>query len=139
MGFWLIKTEPSVYSYSSLEREGSAVWDGVSNNLALVHLRSMKKGDLALVYHSGTEKEIVGIAEIQSNPYPDPSQKNPKLVVVKVKAKERLAKSIPLSEIKRRKEFAGFELVRLPRLSVMPVPTSLWGIVMTLGHQRKVK
>ncbi|MBI3766229.1 MAG: EVE domain-containing protein, partial [Ignavibacteriales bacterium] len=126
MGFWLIKTEPSVYSYDSLEREGNTVWDGVTNNLALMHLRSMKKGDLALVYHSGEQKMIVGVAEIQRNPYPDPLHNDPKLMVVTLKAKERLTRSIPLSEIKQRKEFAPFELVRLPRLSVMPVTSKLW-------------
>ena len=135
MSFWLIKTEPGVYSYDSLERKGSTVWDGVTNNLALMHLRAMKKGDLAFVYHSGEQKMVVGVAEIQSNPYPDPSQNNPKLVVVKLKSKERLVRSITLSEIKRRKELTSFELVQLPRLSVMPVTPQVWKTIMDLGRK----
>ena len=80
--YWLLKTEPSTYSYADLERDGKTVWDGVTNALALKHLRSMKRGDLAFVYHTGAEKQIVGIAGVVRNPYPDPKESEPKLVVV---------------------------------------------------------
>jgi predicted RNA-binding protein with PUA-like domain len=133
MAFWLLKTEPSTYSYSDLERDKKTTWDGVSNNLALKHLRSMKKGDLAFIYHSGDEKSIVGIAEIISDPYPDPKQKEEKLVVVDLRAKEKLKAPVPLAAVKAQKEFAQFELVRMPRLSVMPLPATLWKALLTMA------
>src|SRR5439155_9839531 len=87
MALWLLKTEPDGYSWSDLEREKKTVWDGVTNALALKHVRTMKKGDLALIYHTGGERAAVGIAEIVSNPHPDPKQQDEKIVVVDVKAK----------------------------------------------------
>jgi predicted RNA-binding protein with PUA-like domain len=126
LNYWLLKTEPSVYAYADLERDGRAVWDGVSNALALKHLRSMQAGDLAFIYHTGDEKQIVGIAEIVADPYPDPKQSDPKLVVVDLRPRQKLAKSVPLFAVKSRKEFADFELVRMGRLSVMPVSPHRW-------------
>ena len=123
---WLLKTEPSTYSYADLEREGKAVWDGVTNALALKHLRTMKKGDLAFIYHTGDERQIVGIAEVVSDAYPDPQETESKLVVVDLKPRERLKRAVTLTEIKARKEFANFELVRIGRLSVMPVSQERW-------------
>ena len=116
MAFWLLKTEPSVYSYQDLEREKKAVWDGVSNSLALKHIRQVQKGDLALVYHTGEEKSIVGIAEVTSAAYPDPKQPNSKLVVFDLKPKKALAQPVSLAEIKANQHLAQFELARLPRL-----------------------
>ncbi len=133
MAYWLLKTEPSTYSYADLERDKKTTWDGVSNNLALKHLRAMQKGDLALIYHSGDEKAIVGVAEIVSAPYPDPKQKDPRLVVVDVKPKERLRNPVPLALVKARKELARFELVRMPRLSVMPVSRDIWMMLLAMG------
>lgn len=129
---WLLKTEPSTYSFTDLERDGKAVWDGVSSNAALKNIRAMKKGDLALVYHSGDEKAIIGLAEITSNAYPDPKQNDPKLVVFDLKPKKRLPKSVPLAEIKKQKKLATFDLVRIPRLSVMPITEEQWEILLTL-------
>lgn len=133
MAYWLLKTEPSTYSYADLERDKKTTWDGVSNNLALKHLRAMQKGDLALIYHSGDEKAIVGVAEIVSAPYPDPKQKDTRLVVVDVKPKERLRNPVPLALVKARKELARFELVRMPRLSVMPVARDIWTMLLAMG------
>jgi predicted RNA-binding protein with PUA-like domain len=130
---WLLKTEPGTYAYADLERQGEAVWDGVTNALALKHLRSMKKGDLAFVYHTGDEKQIVGIARVASDPYPDPKQKDERLVVVKVKARELLKRPVTLTEIKARKEFAHFDLVRMARLSVMPVIREHWDQILRLA------
>ncbi|MGO9526899.1 MAG: EVE domain-containing protein [Verrucomicrobiia bacterium] len=124
--YWLLKTEPSTYSFAGLERDKRAVWDGVSNPLALKHLRSMRRGDLAFVYHTGDEKQIVGIAEITSDPYPDPKEKDARLVVVDLKPRERLPRPVTLSEVKADAEFRDFELVRMGRLSVMPVSESRW-------------
>jgi predicted RNA-binding protein with PUA-like domain len=123
---WLLKTEPSAYSFADLERDGKAVWDGVTNALALKHLRAMKKGDGAFIYHTGDEKQIVGIAEVVSDPYPDAKLKDPKLVVVELKPRERLNRPVKLAEVKARKEFADWELVRMGRLSVMPVSLARW-------------
>ena len=121
MNTWLFKSDPDTYGFDDLEREQQTVWDGVSNNLALKHLRSCKKGDQVLIYHTGDEKAIVGLAEVISDPYPDPKQKDEKLTVVKIKSLKRFPKSVTLAQIKARKEFADFALVRLSRLSVMPV------------------
>ncbi len=124
--YWILKTEPSTYSYDDLERDKSTVWDGVSNNLALKHLRQMKPGDQALIYHTGDEKAAVGIAEIASDPYPDPKAKDPKLVVVKLTPAGRLRSPVSLAEIKADKAFADLALVRMGRLSVVPVPSQQW-------------
>ena len=124
--YWLLKTEPSAYSFADLERDKRAVWDGVSNALALKHLRSMKRGDLAFIYHTGDEKQIVGIAEVTSDAYPDPKEKDPRLVVVDLKPRERLSRPVTLAEVKTVGEFCDFELVRMGRLSVMPVSGERW-------------
>jgi len=117
---WIVKTEPSTYSFDQLERDGTTVWDGVRNNLALKHLREMKRGDRVLVYHSGEEKAVVGLAEVAAEAYPDPKQKDPKLVVVDLKAAGRLPRPVPLAEIKQEPAFADLALVRIGRLSVAP-------------------
>ncbi|HEY7734558.1 MAG TPA: EVE domain-containing protein [Nitrososphaera sp.] len=124
MAYWLFKQEPSSYSYTDLERDGRTTWDGVKNNLALKHLRTVRKGDKALFYHTGEEKQAVGMIEITSDPYPDHKDKS--LVVVDVKPTGRLAKPITLGQIKGDPAFADWELVRISRLSVMPVPPVLW-------------
>ncbi len=133
MAFWLLKTEPSNYAYADLERDQETPWDGVTNNLALKHLRQMRQGDQALIYHTGGEKAIVGVAEVVSDPYPDPEQDNPRWVVVDVKPKRKLARAIPLAEIKSDPKLKHFDLVRLPRLSVMPVAEAVWKHLLA-GH-----
>jgi predicted RNA-binding protein with PUA-like domain len=126
MQYWLLKTEPTTYSYADLEREKKAVWDGVSNPVALKNIRAMSKSDLAFIYHTGDEKAIVGVAEITSNAYPDPKQHDERLVVFELKPKEKMKTPVTLAAVKARTEFAQFELVRLPRLSVMPVSPEQW-------------
>ena len=125
-GRWLVKTEPGCYSYSDLERDGKTIWDGVTNNLALKHLRSIKKGDAVLVYHTGDEKAVTGLAEAVSDPYPDPTQNDVKLAVVDLKPKKACRRSLSLGEIKGLKEMADSPLVRMPRLSVMPLTDKEW-------------
>ena len=134
MAYWLLKTEPGTYSYADLERERKTVWNGVTNNLALKHIRSMAKGDLAFVYHTGDEKSIVGIAEIVSSPYPDPKAKDPRLVVVDLQPKEKLRKPVSLAEVKANKGFADFALVRIGRLSVMPVSPAQWKALLAMSR-----
>jgi predicted RNA-binding protein with PUA-like domain len=131
MAYWLFKQEPSTYSYSQLEKDGRTVWDGVANNLALKHLRRVKKGDKALFYHTGEEKQVVGVMEIASDPYPNPKDRS--LPVVDVRAAGRLARPVTLAAIKRDPEFSGWELVRISRLSVMPVPDRIWGRIMKMS------
>jgi predicted RNA-binding protein with PUA-like domain len=131
---WLLKTEPSDYSFADLERDKRTVWEGVANPLALKHLRLMKRGDLAFVYHTGAEKQIVGIAEVVSDPIPDRRSDDPRLVVVGLAPNRRLKKPVTLAEIKGRPEFAGFDLVRIGRLSVMPVSDQHWKTVCELGE-----
>ena len=127
--YWLLKQEPSTYSYDKLEKEKQTVWDGVHNNLALKHLRSMKKGDQALFYHTGDEKQAVGIIEIISNPYPNPKESDKRFVVVDLKAAQRLRRPVILDEIKKDTLFKNWELLRISRLSVMPVPKNLWDAI----------
>jgi predicted RNA-binding protein with PUA-like domain len=124
--YWLLKTEPSTYSYADLERDGKTVWDGVTNALALKHLRSMARGDMVFIYHTGDEKQIVGIAQVVSHPYPNPDENDPKFVVIDLKPQERLKRAVTLAEIKSRGDFAKFDLVRIGRLSVMPVSQAHW-------------
>ncbi len=135
MQYWLLKTEPSVYSYADLQREKQTVWDGVNNNLALRFLRSMKKGDRAFIYHTGKEKALIGVAEVVSSPYADPEGEDPKIVVVDVKAREKLGRAVPLSEVKADPAFSDFQLVRLPRLSVMPVSQAQWERLLSMGEK----
>jgi len=134
LGYWLFKSDPDEYSYDNLEKDGKTVWNGVTNNLALKHLRSVKKGDQAFIYHTGSEKKIVAIAEVTSDPYPDPSAKNPKLVVVDLKPKLRLSRTVSLEQLKGMREFVGFDLIRLPRLSVMPVDEAKWKRIIQLSQ-----
>jgi predicted RNA-binding protein with PUA-like domain len=131
--YWIVKTEPSTYSFDELERRGKTVWDGVRNNLALKHLREMKPGDRVLVYHTGEEKAVVGIAEVVSPAYPDPKARDPKLAVVELKAAGRLARPVPLAEIKKDRAFADLALVRIGRLSVLPASADQFRRLLKLG------
>jgi predicted RNA-binding protein with PUA-like domain len=126
---WLFKTEPNEYSYNDLEQDKKTVWDGVGNNLALKNLREVRLGDEVLIYHSGDEKAIVGVAEAISDAYPDPNEVDETTVVVNLKPKRRLARPLSLTEIKAIDELSDFDLVRLPRLSIMPVSPQQWEIL----------
>lgn len=135
MALWLFKQEPEDFSYSQLEEAGKTVWDGVSNPLALKHLRSIKVGDRALFYHTGKEKAIVGEMKVIDGPMQDPKEKDPKLVVVEVKPVKRYKVPVTLESIKEDKVFAGWELIRIPRLSVMPVSQVMWDRIEALGRE----
>lgn len=127
---WLLKSDPDHYSFADLERDGKTVWDGISNNLALKHLRNVRRGDQVMVYHTGSERAVVGLAEAVSDPYPDPQHKDPKLAVIDLKAKGKLSRPVTLDEIKKSSALRNFDLVRLPRLSVMPVSDSQWAAIL---------
>lgn len=126
MAYWLLKTEPSDYSYADLEKDGRTVWDGVGNNLALKYMREVHKGDLALIYHTGDERAAIGIAEIVSEPYVDPKLADPKMVVFDVKAKKKLPKPVTLAQVKADESLSDFLLVTNSRLSAMPVNEQQW-------------
>ena len=144
MAYWLLKTEPDCYAWDDLARDKSTTWDGVSNALALRHIRSMKKGDLALVYHTGDERAAVGVAEVKSQPYADPKEGDERLAgsgelrraVVDVKLKKKLAQPVSLAVIKADKAFAGWDLIRNSRLGVMPVPDAMWKRIMELSEMK---
>ncbi len=136
VNYWLAKQEPSGsrgYNFSTLEKEKKTVWDGVHNNLALKHINNMKKDDLVFFYHTGTEKQIVGIMTVESNPYPNPKEKNERFVVINVKYKKRLKIEVTLDELKKEKKFKNWELLRISRLSVMPVPKQIWDAIIKIS------
>jgi predicted RNA-binding protein with PUA-like domain len=133
MARWLLKTEPDCYNWDTLARDKKATWDGVANALALKHIRTMKKGDLALIYHTGDERAAVGIAEVVSDPYPDPKEDDDRLVVIDLKAGKKLPQPVTLSDIKADKSFAGWDLLRISRLSVVPVPDAMWARIEELA------
>jgi len=120
MNHWIVKTEPSTYSYDDLASQKTAVWDGVKNNLALKHLREMQPGDRVLVYHTGDEKQAVGLAVAVSDAYADPKLDNPKRPVVDLAPERALPAPVTLARVKADAVLKATELARLPRLSVMP-------------------
>ena len=133
MAYWILKTDADTYPFDQLERERRTVWDGVTNALALKHIRSMAPGDAALIYHSNVGKELVGLARIASAPYPDPKSNDPKLVVVDLEADRRLPKQVTLAAIKADPTFSDLGLVRMSRLSVIPVPADQWKRLLQMG------
>ena len=126
MARWLFKEEPEHYSFTDLEQDRATVWNGVTNNLARQNLRKVRKGDLILYYHTGKEKAVVGEMRAMGNPTTEPGGADPKAVAVKVAPVRRWAAPVPLARIKADPLLADWELVRLPRLSVMPVSEEQW-------------
>ncbi len=133
MNYWLLKTEPSVYSYSNLEKDKRTVWDGVTSPGGLFQIKNVRKGDLAFIYHTGDEKQVVGIAEIISDPYPDPKANNPKIYVFDIKPKKSLKHAVTLAMVKADKRFKNSRLVNEGRLSVQPMPKELWDIIILMS------
>jgi predicted RNA-binding protein with PUA-like domain len=123
---WLLKTEPSTYSFDDLRRDKRTTWDGVSNPVALKNIRAMRKGDQAFVYHTGDEKAIVGVARIASDPFADPKLDDARRVVIDLEPVRALRKPVTLAAVKADRRFADFALVRISRLSVMPVSADQW-------------
>ncbi|HYY05138.1 MAG TPA: EVE domain-containing protein [Candidatus Limnocylindria bacterium] len=132
---WLFKTEPSAYSWADLVRDQRTVWDGVKNALALRHLAAVAKGDEVLIYHTGDEKAAVGIAKAARGAYPDPKQKDARLLVVDLEPVNALARPVALGEMRANRRLAGFDLLRLPRLSVMPVSAEHWTAIMEMARR----
>jgi predicted RNA-binding protein with PUA-like domain len=135
MAIWLLKTEPSVYSYADLERDGETTWDGVTNPQALQNIRKMQQGDLAIIYHTGDERQAVGLADVTRGYYVSPEEDNPKLAVCDVRAKSRLKKPVTLAQAKAHPQLQSWDLMRLARLSVVPVSEEQWHILRQLAEE----
>jgi predicted RNA-binding protein with PUA-like domain len=133
LALWLFKEEPDHYSFTDLVRDGKTVWDGVTNALARQHLRRVRIGDRVLFYHTGKEKAVVGEMRVSGAPRPDPGDDDPKSVVVEVVPVRPFATPVPLAVIKEDSDLADWDLVRLPRLSVLPVTEEQWRHVVDLG------
>ena len=133
MAAYVLKTEPSSYSFQDLVRDQRTTWDGISNPVALKHLRAVAKGDLLLIYHTGNEKQVVGTARAESAAYPDPKLGDPKRVVIDIAAGKALAKPVPLAAFRADAVLKGTDLVRLPRLSVVPLNAAQLARVEKLG------
>lgn len=135
MAYWLVKSEPEVFSWDEQKKLGAkgGAWTGVRNHQAKIYLNTMKKGDRAFYYHSGGEKQIVGVVEVTKAAYPDPTDETGKFVCVDVKAKEAFATPVTLAAIKAEKKLAEMVLVKNSRLSVQPVTDAEWAIVAKMG------
>ena len=132
MAFWLMKSEPESYSWSDLVRDGGTEWDGVRNNAARLHLKAMRPGDEAFLYHSMSDKAVVGIMRISREAQPDP--KDPDWVSVRVEPVKALARPVTLAEIKAEPRLSKMELIRQSRLSVAPVRPEEWKLVLALAR-----
>jgi predicted RNA-binding protein with PUA-like domain len=135
MQYWLLKSEPDVWSIDQQKKSGSkgATWDGVRNYQAANNLKKMKKGDLCFFYHSNIGKEIVGIVKVIKTAFIDPADNEQKFVAVKVKFKEKLNKTVSLEKIKKNKALGHLSLIKQSRLSVMPVDFKSWKIIYKMG------
>jgi predicted RNA-binding protein with PUA-like domain len=136
MKYWLVKSEPSKYSWEQLEKDGQTFWDGVRNYAARNHLKSMKKGDQVLFYHSNEGLEIVGIAKVATEAYQDPTTDDAAWIVVDLKPYKRIKKPVTLEQVKSDKRLANMALVRLGRLSVQPVTDKEWNVIMEMGGMK---
>ena len=136
MAYWLVKSEPSAYSWQQLEKDKETRWDGVRNFAARNHLKAMRKGDEVLFYHSNEGLEIVGIAKVSKEAYADPTAKEDTWVAVDLKPYKKLKKPVTLTEIKQDKRLANMALVRIGRLSVQPVSDDEWNVIMERAEMR---
>ena len=135
-GYWVVKSEPSTYSFAQLQADGRTRWDGIRNPQALGYIREMHEGDRVLFYHTGGEKAMVGLARVASAPYPDPAGSDPKLAVVDLVPERSLARPVTLAEIKADKAFSDLLLVRHSRISVSPASAAQWRRLLELAGSR---
>jgi predicted RNA-binding protein with PUA-like domain len=134
VAYWFLRSEPDAYSFERLQQEGRAVWDGIRNPQALMHLRTMQRGDQALFYHTGAEKAVVGVVRIDSAPYADPGAADPKLAVVDVVPDRALERPVTLAQLKADPAFRTLGLVRQSRLSAGPVTEDEWRRILRLAR-----
>lgn len=130
---WLLKTEPSVYGWPAMLKDGATRWEGVRNPQARTNLLAMKAGDRALFYHTGDERQVVGIVEVVKEAYPEPGADDPKWVCVDVKPVAALAKPVTLAQIKAERSLAEIKLVKQARLSVMELDAAAWKKIVAMG------
>ena len=135
VNYWLLKSEPSTWSWEDQVKAGIEMWDGVRNYQARNNLMNMKKKDLCFFYHSVSEKLIIGIVEVVKEHYPDPTDKTGKFVVTDVKAKKKLKKAVSLEEIKNTPKLSNIALIKQSRLSVMPLNKNEWDLILKLSNQ----
>jgi predicted RNA-binding protein with PUA-like domain len=135
MAKWFVKSEPSVYSYADLERDGRTVWDGVRNNTAAIHLRTMKVGDEVFYYHSNEGLEIVAIAKVVREAFPDPSDPKGRYVAVELAPVRRLNKPVTLAQLKANPALANMAVLRLFRISVSPVTDEEWAEILKMAGE----
>lgn len=133
MTAWLLKTEPDTYSFDDLQRERLSRWDGVSNTTALMQLRTVQAGQACVIYHTGDERQAVGLATVERSAYPDPALADPRRVVIDVRAGQRLPRPVPLATLKADPRFASSPLVRLSRLSVVPLTDEQYTAILDLS------
>ena len=129
MNYWLLKSEPSTWSWNDQVKEGASMWDGVRNYQARNNLKKMKTGDHCFFYHSVTEKSIIGIVKVVKESYPDPTDESGKFLAVDVKAIKKFRNPVSLQEIKKIKKLSDIALIKQSRLSVMPITKSEWNII----------
>ncbi len=134
--YWILKTDADVYSFDQLERDGRTTWDGVTNAVALRHIAAMAPGDRVLIYHSNVGQELVGLARIVTAPYADPRVSDPRRLVIDVAVEGRLPRRVPLATLKADPGCTDLALVRMPRLSVVPVTPEQWDRILALGGAR---
>jgi predicted RNA-binding protein with PUA-like domain len=136
MAHWLVKSEPSVYGWEQLVKDGKTVWDGIRNYAARNHLKAMKKGDEVFFYHSNEGLEIVGIAKVSKEAYQDPSTDEEAWVVVYLKPVKKLKKPVKLQQMKADKRLSKMALIRIGRLSVQPVTDEEWKVIMEMAGEK---
>lgn len=134
MANWLLKTEPSVYSFADLQQDKKTVWDGIKNNLALLHLKTVKKGDRCIIYHTGGQRLCMGLGTATTGAYPDPEKDDPRLLVFDIKVGRPLARAVSLNEMKLNPGLEGFDLFRLGRLSFVPVSDAHYDVILDMSR-----
>ncbi len=139
MAYWLLKSEPDVFGWDQQVKNGVEPWNGVRNAMASGNLKAMKKGDQAFFYHSNIGKEIVGIVKVVREAYPEPGDESGRWVCVDVQAVKKLKRPVTLAEIKADPQFADFKLVRMSRLSVVPVSGEHWKALLAMGARSSAK
>jgi predicted RNA-binding protein with PUA-like domain len=136
MSYWLVKSEPSVYSWDQFVKDGRTSWTGVRNYAARLHLNAMKKNDEVFYYHSNEGLDIVGIAKVIKEAYPDNTTDDPRWVTVDLKPVRKLKKPVSMNDIKKEKKLQEMALIRISRLSVQPVSEEEWRIIMNMAGER---
>jgi predicted RNA-binding protein with PUA-like domain len=135
MAYWFVRSEPDVYSIDDLKKDGSTTWDGVRNNAAALHLKAMKKGDEVIFYHSNIGKEVVGVAKVVKEAFPDPKDPTGRWVAVELGYVRHLPKAVPLPDLKAREDLSEMAMIRQSRLSVSPVRESEWKTILKMAGE----